>query len=615
MNYKETRGFAASASAYPVPPRRPRGPLIICAVAAFIFFAIFFSTSSVQEASALAKDAAHRIPAPNLPSLSDFPHFFHSSAHEPPIQKNSSSGDTRWYSDWKWLNPFSSSVTLDDTRSVLPPLKERPPIYTFYDPKADRDPSIVAEEKKLLTIWRKAWWSQGFKPVILGAAEAQKNKHYEALGAREMKEGLRNEMMRWLAWGHMGTGILANWLVLPMAPRDDHDLSFLRRGQYPKLTRYESLTTGLFVGSTAEINAAIQSVLNAKDAQLSEHKVFYEALKAIDPDSFSLEPSPTGIAFYERMTLQSKYPSLAEELTENELQGLQSLQSLVTSHLHGTFLESYPSGLAVLNAQGLRCTLLASRSSILAESLNSCPKSPLPESCPPNRPKCKPCKPFKITYPQSLKNTTELFTIGTIPHPYTFSLLVATKPEIDVPYIRRYTERDNWLNKATADFLTPGLSAYTRLVPFKDSIASEKTRTHSIWRTAEHDWVWKDLEWHFGFSLPVTSHAEDHAKLIALPDSTKMSNDPAELKDLLEELGNKRPTLQGLTSQADLVKRSQEAIKMEKFKGPVDMRKVVEAWNLADTEAWRFVRALEAREGVERGKWEEEERRFVETKE
>ncbi|KAK1089945.1 hypothetical protein LTR48_009272, partial [Friedmanniomyces endolithicus] len=40
------------------------------------------------------------------------------------------------------------------------------------------------------------------------------------------------------------------------------------------------------------------------------------------------------------------------------------------------------------------------------------------------------------------------------------------------------------------------------------------------------------------------------------------------------------------------------------------MREVIEAWSLADTECWKFVRAWEARRRVERRGWEGEEERF-----
>lgn len=41
------------------------------------------------------------------------------------------------------------------------------------------------------------------------------------------------------------------------------------------------------------------------------------------------------------------------------------------------------------------------------------------------------------------------------------------------------------------------------------------------------------------------------------------------------------------------------------------IREAVEAWHLADTEAWRFVRAWGARGRLERRRWEDEERRFA----
>ena len=52
----------------------------------------------------------------------------------------------------------------------------------------------------------------------------------------------------------------------------------------------------------------------------------------------------------------------------------------------------------------------------------------------------------------------------------------------------------------------------------------------------------------------------------------------------------------------------------KKGDGPdvIAVKAVVEAWNLADTEVWRFVRAFGARKAMERAKWEEDEDRFLE---
>ena len=52
--------------------------------------------------------------------------------------------------------------------------------------------------------------------------------------------------------------------------------------------------------------------------------------------------------------------------------------------------------------------------------------------------------------------------------------------------------------------------------------------------------------------------------------------------------------------------------KQEDEPGFPRIREAVEAWNLADTEAWKFVRAFGARKAMEKAKWEEEEEKFLE---
>lgn len=52
-------------------------------------------------------------------------------------------------------------------------------------------------------------------------------------------------------------------------------------------------------------------------------------------------------------------------------------------------------------------------------------------------------------------------------------------------------------------------------------------------------------------------------------------------------------------------------VKTEVSEEDVAVRDAVEAWNLADVEAWRFARAYLARKSVERKKWELEEAKFA----
>ncbi|KAL8742388.1 MAG: hypothetical protein Q9190_005113, partial [Brigantiaea leucoxantha] len=316
------------STAYPRErPSRKRIWRYTAAAGCLILIFLFLTSSPVPA----AKDAAQHIRP------------FGPSAHKPPIQRNSTSGDAKWYDNWQWLNPFSDTITLDESRSVLPPIKERPPIYAFYDSDAAKDEDARIAENKLLLIWRRAWWAQGFRPVILGKAEAMLNPFYERFQVRKMDNMLGAEFMKWLAWGQMGTGVLANWLVLPMGPYDDPLLSYLRRGEYPKLTRYEGLGAGLFSGDKPSIAAALSEALDSK--QLKSSNSF---LEQVSPSTFDVDPIPVSIAFYDFSTVAERYKSIATQLNADKAGGLRSLAQLISSHLHLTFLNTFSSGVAII---------------------------------------------------------------------------------------------------------------------------------------------------------------------------------------------------------------------------------------------------------------------------
>ena len=131
----------------------PRRLQIVASLTGFVLFCILFlGTSSSDQYYRYLKDAPygdklqsgthHAIEAAhqavdNLPALPKL-NPFKAPAHAPPEQANSTSGDTRWYSDWKWQNPFSSSVTFEEGRVVLPLEAKRPPIYTYFDKSANK---------------------------------------------------------------------------------------------------------------------------------------------------------------------------------------------------------------------------------------------------------------------------------------------------------------------------------------------------------------------------------------------------------------------------------------------------------------------------------------------
>ncbi|KAL8800480.1 MAG: hypothetical protein Q9182_005152 [Xanthomendoza sp. 2 TL-2023] len=579
-----------------------------------------------------------------VPTASDI-NPFRPTSHPPQSPHNSTHTEgARWHNHWSWLNPFSDSITDDQSQAVLPPLRDRPPIYTFYDAEAEKDEKIKAAENKLLLIWSRAWWAQGFKPVILGKAEAMRNPLYERFQVRRMEHTLGADIMRWLAWGQMGTGILSNWLVLPMGSYEDDLLSFLRRGEYPRLTRYEGLEAGFFSSDKAGIEAALTEALDSTN--LTKSKSLRDL---VSHKIFTVDPKPSAIAFYDSSTIADHYKSVSLSLTDSKATGYLLLADLISSHLHLTFLNIFSSGIAILTPHRSHSFLLQYPAITLANALINCHPSPLPTSCPPNNPSCKPCsssKPFSLTTPTHYTNASSLFTIGTLPHPYTLASLLAKTASLSIPHIRRNTARDPWLVSTTGKSLGPSLGGPDRIVPFKESVGSESLSFRSLWVIAEEDSMApgaamskKELEWFFGFALPAyntttttLSLSDPNLKTSAITavlasPSLYPSSPPNEdnSKDSLgdKELAHQRSLLAhsqsvlSLTSASPHHQRTKRKGNRRVKEGDDDdvsderVKAAVEAWHLADTEAWRFVRAWRARGREERRRWESEEKRFV----
>ncbi|KAL2005730.1 hypothetical protein VTN00DRAFT_10223 [Thermoascus crustaceus] len=578
----------------------PHRSTALFGVIIFVAFLLIIFSSSPTSDSSIIYGPAKYIPRPKLPSLNNFRVPFRPSAHKPPEQKNSTSGESKWFTDWTWLNPFSSSITLDENRSVLPPLRQRQPVYTYYDSNGQNDKDEENADAKLLLAWRKAWFAQGFRPVVLSRAEAMNNQLYEAVQKLKLDPALEADFFKWLAWGHMGTGLLADWRCFPMAKYDDELLSYLRRDPIPThITRFENFDSGLFAGERSRINDAIKEAIKAANDQAKS------IIDVIPSDFFKVE-QPSALAFYNSATITSHYPALAEKHVESTPSGRQALTELINSHLHNTFQSSFPSGIAVLKPLPEHTTALVEPALLLAHALAQCPSSAIPPSCPPNRLRCQPCtssKPMPIVQPPAFKNVSELFTIGTVPHPFTLISLQAGSEQITTRHIRRETERDPWLREVTKELLGPERGGPSRVVSLKEAVAGDAAIPRSVWMTVENvpakagqplpSTLLDEMEWQFGFAIPRDIPVPEENE-----DKTKKSKKPP------------KPSKEELDKEYMLIEKAREVL-TKKDNNRVGIKNVAEAWNLADTEVWRFVRAYRARSVVERKKWEEEEQNFV----
>ncbi|KAI1909915.1 hypothetical protein LOZ39_004280 [Ophidiomyces ophidiicola] len=564
-------------------------------------------TASIENS---AGQLAEYVPNPKLPKFDDFKfHLLPPTAHKPPEEKNSTGGGSKWYSNWQWRNPFSSSITLDENRSVLPPLRLRPPIYTYYDSTSKKDKDVIEADKGLLLAWRRAWFAQGFRPVILGPQDAMKNQLYKVFNTKGLDEHLVVEFMAWLAWSHMGNGILADWQCFPMAHYDDTFLSYLRRGSMPeKIIRVEGLGSALFSGEKTHIIEATKQV--ADNLKIKEAKSIIELLSE---DTFKVEKT-AALAHYNSTTITSKYPSVAERLDKSPSQGRSALVDLINTHLQISFQSEFSSGLSVLKPFPDYTSALVSPGVRLATLLSECLPIQMPPSCPPNNPKCQLCNEasrMKISQPDGYKNDSALFTIGILPHPYTLVTLKKGDNNITITYIRRETKRDPWLIAATKHYLGTERDSTSRVSAFKDVVAGDHGLSRGIWFTVETLpakseeeslplSVLDDLDWHFGFKVPRKTRSE-RAKEATASKQKSQRNLPAEAP--VAEKKSK------LGKENELIETARELLKNDPK--DIHIKAVTEAWNLADTEVWRFVRAYRARSVVERQAWEEEEKGFA----
>ena len=606
----------------PVPPR-----FIIAAflIAAFIAVNLSFYGPPSRESLPSYEQVADAVKHPHVPDLGELPAVpnpFGPSAHKPPVQPNSTSTGTyraiEWLSDFKWRNPFSSSITLDENRAVLPPLRERPSIYTYFDAPSKQDKAVSEAEHRLVLAWRRAWWAQGFKPQVLSRAEAMQHPQYQLAQRMKLNPNVETEIMRWLAWGHMGGGVLTNWLALPIAEYENPMLTFLRRAEYPTLSRVQTLNNGVFFGQGSAVEDALKKVMSnqlLKNVTANKEKLDQLAKKEggavvnlLGSKDIAIDKKANGIAYYTTETISSKFGTVHEKLTnKTKAEGLDLLASLINSHLHLTFQELHPEGVVIAKPAPEHTTALMHEATEIARNLTQCPASPMPKSCPPNRSKCKPCdpnKPMKLHQYPEFVNTTKFFTIGTVPHPYTLTTLHYTHDVPDANFLRNNVKRDLWINELTRKSIGKEKTESYRVVQFKELVAAAPA--HTLWLTAEGE-TQDDLDWIFGFNLPQAasptkepSSPSDASELIIFPRPGPPH--PTQGEEVPDEIWIKKEEAR--------LKKARDVLK-SKEKGITQVIEAVEQWNLADTEVWKFATAYSGRRKMERKVWEEAEKKFA----
>ncbi|CEJ79886.1 hypothetical protein VHEMI00100 [[Torrubiella] hemipterigena] len=509
-------------------------------------------------------------------------------SHAPPRKDNDNFKGSSWMPNLQWLSvPFSKKASLDD-RIVLPPLPKRQPVYCYYDSTKDKPKEVKDAESDLLLTWRRAWWAQGFRPQILGYADAMNNPLYAEMQKKTTQDSsLNDNVMRWLAWDALGGGILVQHTLFPMA-HDDNVLSYLRRGELIGLQRWSYLDDGIYTGDKQTLTKALRGLLhNSKTASLTHFKTgepVHTVYEALDPNLFKLDEDGSPFAYYSNSTIHKKY----EKLVKNGEVDIGALNGLVNAHLQSTWQQRFSGGIEVMHTHAQHMGELLGKGDKLAESLRTCQESPLPDSCPPNNAKCTPCSAstsMKVKATESFHNKTNVYTIGIVPHPWTYAVLKNMREDLDTAFIKAEIPPNDWVETITKDVLAKA-NVDKRVLSYKQIVAGEGALASSLWLSSERQFP-DDLEWHFGFSIPK-------------PESKDTDDDEA-VKSSKEESAK----------ELVLISHAHQVIALDKSTDKTKLRAELEEWSMADTEAWRFTRAMQARRQLERNNFEKEEAKYA----
>jgi hypothetical protein len=279
---------------------------------------------------------------------------------------------------------------------------------------------------------------------------------------------------------------------------------------------------------------------------ISSHTPMYEVFHSL----FTVAPSLDCVAIYSKSTIAKHFPALKPRL----------LPSLINAHLHEHFLRLH-TALAVMDpVHQSTPSFLNEQVIALADSVATCPPSPLPGSCPPGFRTCRPCKSASVAVYSSLARLPKkAFVLGVVPHPYTVLSFKYQTSEFD-PSLILDGRRDDWVMSVTQDIVRGQTGAYQRTQGLKEIVAQPNTVSDSSIRSGIWQ-IWEDDRWdgviesQLGFSIDLSL-------------SPGLDTSQASMEALL------------LTIKKNMLSEK-----------PQVLRDAVESWNLAWTELWYFVRA------------------------
>ena len=327
-----------------------------------------------------------------------------------------------------------------------------------------------------------------------------------------------------------------------------------QRCEFAQLTIYQPTDEHVVHGSRDAFELLIQYIVDNPSTfdSMGETRSLFEIARS----QVKVEPSLNGFATYSEDVVGNLFPGLKSDLVSH----------LINAHLHEHFLREHPVVGIIDPIPDPHLTLFRNQITSLANTVSQCPLSPVAGSCPPGSSRCQPCKPASVMrYPALTNIPSNSYILTAVPHPYSFLSYLHQKSSLDARFVRD-SEREEWISSVTSGVFAKHTGGYQRIQMLKDCINTESSIVFGgnlpsgLWQT----WEELDLE---AFESTLGFQVETLSE-------TPIETDPRSVTTIPNALMAKAK--ERVLSQA-----------------PETRRDMVESWNLAWTELWYYLRALQ----------------------
>jgi hypothetical protein len=342
-----------------------------------------------------------------------------------------------------------------------------------------------------------------------------------------------------------------------MPKRNDAQFAMLQTCHYGRLTYYETAGDAIMHGTIEQYGELVRMIV--RDPSYLDDVSEDSPLSSRFPQFFDVKPPLEGIVGYSRSVVTRYFPTIRPA----------DLPSLINFHLHQHFLREHPIIIVLDPIDDSHRSLFHEKSMSVARSLAACPTLPV-ATCPSEFSPCIECKPASVVRVGTLSNLQHnAYLIVTVPHPYSYLSYIHRKSSLDPQFVRE-TKREAWISFVTAEIIDRHSGGVERIQALKTFAQSDSAIIFTAQVPSGFWQIWEENDFSgLPFSL-----------------GFKLKHDSSSGNDKII----------GTDSLDTVLGTAKQHVQSEGLDNDRDM---VESWNLAWSEFWYFIRALQRRRASE----------------